>query len=227
MSGIISIESGPESNFIFARHRAWDVNTYYSQENNPTERANKKRIATSFLETCGPTTATMACDIIDRESVRIKTSGGYQPQPEEVLQDYFNDYRNYAKFTEIIEGLQPDQVMNNRYIQLYPLAIKEVFNIEATFVEEHLTLDRIKSFINDGILIMVWLVKPSHYVLIIGYADGKVIYNDPNPSRFKDGRNGFQRVMTHEDVWNNLHDKFILFHSSQEVTNGQFEKSNR
>ena len=156
-----------------------DSNRYYSQENNPEEEEFKKLGLKSWLQTCGPTAMINILDNMGHD-VRIITPGGWKPQPESTLTDFFNDSRNYTKFKEIRPNLNPASLMANMVPQYYPYAIEQLFGVKGLF-SWGCTWTTVTKLISEGTGVMICLSEPGHYVAPIAYDAEKneLIYNDP------------------------------------------------
>jgi len=151
---------------------------FYIQTNNPTEDILRKSGLVNYLETCGPTAAVNCLAAMGR-NVRIDTPGGYLPQPEEILTDFFNDPRNYPALQKERPDIKPTDYLGNQVPQYYPLAIKEVFGCSASFT--FADWNRIVDYLKEGMACQICFVKPGHFVAAIAYDDTakEIIYNDP------------------------------------------------
>lgn len=163
---------------------------FHVQTNNPTEEQLRKdeleegKAPRGWLETCGPTSAVNGSDAVSDIQMSVTTPGGYSPQPEEVLADYFNDPANYEKFDKVRGDLNETVVQGNRIPNLYPLALREVFGVRAEF---YLTLTRADVIANilAGRAVMVCLKNPGHYIAAVAYDTDtdEIIYHDSWPAR--------------------------------------------
>ena len=194
---------------IYGLKHYLDKRTYYVQTNNPTEEILRKEDGKGFLETCGPTTAINCLAAIGKD-IKIKCPGTYSPQPEEVLSDFFNDPANYDEFEKIRKGLNYQNFFNNRVPQLYPFAIKSVFNVKARF--EWQSLNNMEKLLKANVAIMVCLLKPSHYVAIVAYdkTEGTICIRDPWPNSPIAKGNGFNKWIKQETLFWNLEEFRIL-----------------
>ena len=158
-----------------------DPVTAYIQTNNPTEEILRKLNAPTKLESCGPTAATMLCAAIGADT-SIVTPGGYMPQPEEILFDYFNDPRNALTLLRIRRDVDPGKYMGNEVPQFYTAAVPAVFGVPAYF-RERISIDVIQEALEVNHGVMVTLRSPGHYIAIVALDidTGEVIYNDPWP----------------------------------------------
>ena len=175
---------------------------YYCQVNNPTEEILRKTGARGFLETCG-STAAVNCLAVHGYKLAIKCPGLYHPQPEEVLNDWFNDPRNYPALQQVRMDIKPEDLPGNRVPQYYPVAIEDVFNVECQFrwfSTHHDLFDLFKK----GCSIQLCLKSPSHYVAAVAYDDetSEIIINDPWPGRFPDGKGFNKRISDMENLTN-------------------------
>lgn len=182
-----------------------DTSTYYSQENNATESVMARLLGKDkYLETCGPTSATMIVDAIGK-SVNVSVPGKYKMQPEDALFLWFHDRRNYEKMARIRPETDPGttKYWGNQIPQYYPVAIKEVFGVNAEFrwgIHEN----TIVSALQDSQGVLVCLKEPGHFVAVVAYNEGtgEIIYNDPWPGNYWPselvGTSGFNRKMKSE-----------------------------
>lgn len=175
-------------------------NHYYIQANNPTEQILKKRLDGGWLESCGPTAA-VNCIAALGYPVTITTPGLYEPQPEEVVMDFFNDPRNYSKL-RAIRDLDPEVWLGNQVPQYYPYMANMVFGASAKFEFFGSDgFDRMASYLFEGKSIQLCFEDPGHYIAVVAYDGEIMIYNDSWPGRLADG-NGFNRELTKEEFIN-------------------------
>lgn len=174
---------------------------YFVQTNNPTEEILRKRSDGVWLVSCGPSAA-VTCIAAMGFDVSIKTPGGYAPQSEEVLMDFFNDPRNYPTLQKARPETPPDMWHGNEIPQFYPVAVKSVFGVKARF-EWAAPFETVISELQAGKAVQLCLKKPGHYIAAVAYDDERdeIIFNDPLPGRFKDG-NGFNRRLKRIDFSN-------------------------
>ncbi|MDA3854614.1 MAG: C39 family peptidase [Candidatus Woesearchaeota archaeon] len=176
---------------------------YYKQTNNPTEQQDKKK-KISWLQSCGPTAVVNIIASIGKP-VEIVTQGAYKPQPEEILNDYFHDPINYSKLNKIRPSTPAEEWQGNQIPQFYPIAIKDVFNIESHFSWGIAYSDIINS-INKGKGLVVCLKSPGHFIAIVGYDSDNdtVIYNDPWPEDYWPKSLEGTKPYLREVPWDNL-----------------------
>jgi len=186
-----------------------DPDIYITQTNNPTETLlGKIRLHTpglTALQSCGPSSAAMAIAAIHGyDFLKITTPGGYEPQPEEVLMDFFNDPRNKEEFIKIRSNFNTDRINFNEVPQYYPFAVSQVFGVKASF-EWGAKFDQIYKDIEKGYSTQIALKNPGHYVTIVGCnnENKSIIYHDPWPQRFADN-NGYKRIMSFDELKNNV-----------------------
>ena len=174
---------------------------YFVQSNNPTEEILRKRSDGIWLVSCGPSAA-VTCIAAMGFDVEVKTPGGYKPQSEEVLMDFFNDPRNYSQLKAARPETPPDMWHGNEVPQFYPVAVTVVFGVKARF-EWGAVFETVASELQNGKAVQLCLKKPGHYIAAVAYDDerNEVIFNDPWPRRFKDG-NGFNRRLSKADFSN-------------------------
>jgi len=193
---------------IFVNHGD-DSDIYITQTNNPTETLlGKIRLHTpglTALQSCGPSSAAMAIAAIHGYDFLImKTRGGYEPQPEEVLMDFFNDPRNEGEFLKIRNNFNHKRINFNEVPQYYPYAVSKVFGIKAIF-QWGAKFDEICKEIRKGHSIQIALKNPGHYITVVGCnpENQSLIYHDPWPQRFSDG-NGYKKMMSFDELQNNV-----------------------
>lgn len=185
---------------------------YFQQTNNPTEHMLKVRLphGTSWLETCGPTAA-INCITAMGNDVSIYTPGGYLPQPEEVLSDWFNDSQNFDLMSHIYSVLSPEEVAGNEVLDWYPLALRQVFDVTAHVVSQ-LSLQDAIAHLNSGRALLICLKSPGHYIALVAYDDvtNEFIYQDSWPERWPDG-DGFCRRLSWREFETNRRPKALVF----------------
>ena len=192
--------------------KKWDnPDTYYSQENNPTEAFLKATVEerAGWLESCGPTAA-VNCLAAMGVHLDIVCPGDYRPQPEEVLMDFFNDPRNRDELEEIrnLDITIPE----NRVPQFYPYAVMQVFGVSARF-EWGVSWGELVSYLKSGHSVQVCLKSPGHYIAVVAYDSDEdvMLYNDPWGSRFADGKGGWHRRLFKQAVAGNLQEYLIVY----------------
>lgn len=185
-----------------------DESTYYSQVNNPTEEILRKEDGKDWLESCGAT-ATVNVLAARGDDVSIITPGEYDPQPEEVLFDYFHDPRNYQKLEAVRRGAPPKDWMGNRIPQFYPTAIKDVFGVESRF-EWGMAWKYVIVLLMKEIGVVGCIQEPGHYIGFVAHDPGKneLIYREPWPGNPWPPRNkgytGFNRRMNVQEFESNM-----------------------
>ena len=174
---------------------------YFVQSNNPTEEILRKRSDGIWLVSCGPSAA-VTCIAAMGFDVEVKTPGGYKPQSEEVLMDFFNAPRNYSQLKAARPETPPDMWHGNEIPQFYPVAVQSVFGIKARF-EWTAPFEKVIAELQAGKAAQLCLKNPGHYIAAVAYDDERdeIIFNDPWPGRFKDG-NGFNRRLKRVDFSN-------------------------
>lgn len=159
---------------------------YYTQNNNAVEHILKAYKAQYILVSCGPTAAVNCIRALGIDPA-AKTSGGWDLQPEDALMLWFHDRRNFGKMSKIRPETSPEftDYSPNEIPQYYPLAVKEVFKVNATFrwVADFKVL---ADFVAAGVPAQI-SIEPGHYLALLAYdTDTKeIIYNDPLSNRGK------------------------------------------
>jgi len=158
--------------------------SYFPQTDNPTEEFLRKFGTKNWTQSCGPTAATMLVKAVGG-SIGTITPGGYRPQPEEVLMDWFNDPKNYPVMERIRPDTPPDVYIGGRVPQFYSEAVYAVFGVPARF-DWACHWNDVLEYIQKNIGIMACLKSPGHYVAIIGFNKQaqEVIYHDPWPENY-------------------------------------------
>lgn len=194
--------------------KKWNIkDTYFIQTNNPTEEILRKEDGKGFLETCGPTAA-VNCLAARGNNIEIICPGSYEPQPEEVLNDYFHDPRNYPKLKEVRSSIDPSKFFNNRVPQDYQVAIPDVFGVKASF--EWKNIQGIDELLKNNIAIMLCLKDPGHYIAVVAYEteSKEVCYRDSWPNNYwpknLKGTSGFNRWIPIETLQKNLSSYRVL-----------------
>jgi hypothetical protein len=199
---------GEKMDVIIGLPRWDDPATYYSQANNAVESMLKKMQTKTWLATCGPTAAVMLADAAGHD-VRIQTSAGWDPQPEDLLALYFNDPRNYQRLRDSRPTLDPAEYMGNEVAQYYPVAMRDVFGIKAIFTWG-VSRVSILTALRRGAGVMLCLEDPGHYIAVVAYntVTHEVIYNDPWPGNYWPaglrGQPGWTRVVKFDVMATNL-----------------------
>lgn len=183
-------------------------NHHYIQTNNPTEQFLKKlnnESKVSWLQSCGPTAA-INCLAVLGHNLDIKCPGIYEPQPEEVLMDFFNDPRNNKTFDTIVKNYDDMHIPGNRFAVLYPYAVKQVFNVLFAEYKKIHDFTEIIKLLSVGNTVQLLLKNPSHFIAAIAYDDSedKIIFNDPWPKR-----KGLKYAGLHEHMTKNEYDNNV------------------
>lgn len=188
-----------------------DSSRYYGQENNPAEHLLKcHRDGKGWLETCGPT-ASVNCLAVMGTLPIWTAPGGYSPQPEQELTDYFNDPRNFSKLKAAWGSIGPETIPGNEVAEWYPLAVKEVFGVTVRFVGQ-LSLDSAIGYLGEGRAVQVCLAQPSHFVALVAYDFDKreFVINDSWSGRWPDG-SGWNKRMSVSEFQLNLKPKSLVY----------------
>jgi len=180
-----------------------DRDRYFIQTNNPTEEILRKAGVKSWLVSCGPTAA-VNCLAAMGFNVTIRCPGGYEPQPEQALMDYFNDPRNYPNLRLARQDTDPAEWNGNEVPQFYPVAVPDVFGVPTRFVWIS-DFSKIAELLRSGRAVQLCLKDPGHYIAAVAWDENRqeVIFNDPWPGRFSDG-NGFNRRMDEAEYCRNV-----------------------
>jgi hypothetical protein len=190
----------------------WNDKSKYSvQMDNPTEQYNiEKNGKAGYTESCGPTSAINIL-AAGGKNIQVITPGKWEPQPEQVLWDYFNDPRNFEKFKAARPDLAPGTYPGNRIAQYYPVAIREVFGQECKFIMGF-NFSAAVLAIQNGKGVQICLKKPGHFIPLVAFDDTtkELIYNDPYPDRFSD-KNGFNRRMGEAEFKTNVQPYAIIY----------------
>lgn len=187
--------------------------TYLIQTDNPTDsllRKILKKFDPYYLETCGPTAACICLAALGY-NLKILTPGGYIPQPEEILQDWFNDPNTKTIREQIRKGV--DYLPGNRIPQFYPTAVKKVFGekIDAGFSWNGNKWEIIFNHLKFGCAIQLCLKKPGHYIAALAFDEQEIIYNDPWPDRKGLNNKGFNERMEIEEFKKNVQSYCIVY----------------
>jgi len=190
----------------------WSVKDhYYSQTNNPEEEEFRKKYKTKYLESCGPTSAVTIIAAMGH-NVKISCPGDWEPQPESILTDFFNDPRNYPMQDKIRAATPSKDWLGNRIPQLYPYAVSQVFNVRCRLSWGD-SFSEISSIVSRGMGVQVCLKKPGHYIALLAFDDEEkeFIFNDPWPGRKGLKNRGFNERMTKEEFLGNVQNFFLIY----------------
>jgi len=182
-----------------------DQDCYFSQTNNAIEKILKSLDCPTKLESCGPTAVTSLISSMGNQ-VDIKFNN-YYPQPEDILTLWFNDSKNFNKMKKCDNSLNPELFCGNEYLAWYPIALKEVFNINSFYYRSASSEDFL-SAIHSGRGIVALLKNPSHYISIVAIDTNtkEFVYNDPWPSCPwpKNSGSGFNRRVNFDIMDSNI-----------------------
>jgi hypothetical protein len=191
-----------------------DRSTFSIQTNNATETLlskvlpkDSRGIPVGWLESCGPTSAINVIDSMGLDT-KIKTPGGWSPQPEDVLFDWFSDQRNYPVMKLARSDIDPKDFLGNEVPQYYPDAVLAVFGVKAKY-HESVGFTTISALVSGGEGAMICLKSPGHYLAVVAYdeATKELIYRDSWPGRT--GKDGFNLRMN-ADEYNANTKKFAI-----------------
>lgn len=182
---------------------------YHVQTNNPTEQYLKKLGVAAWLQTCGPTAAVNCLDALGYK-IALTTPGGYKPQPEEVLTDFFNDPANVERFKPIRSDIEVTP--GNYWPALYPAAVREVFGARAMCLIQFKDWKKLVENIVAGSAVQLHLVKPGHYVAAVAYDDAtrELVIWDSWP-REANNFDGFGLRMDQTEYERNVRDFIIRY----------------
>ena len=171
-----------------------DADAYYIQSNNAVERALSRYGAKDSAVTCRPSAA-VNCIASMGIHVQCYTPAGWNPQPEDVLTLWFHDKRNWEKLKDIRSGTDPQRTIYSPHEvpQYYPLAVKEVFGVDAEFQWLH-DFDDMADRVVSGQAVQITEKDPGHFIAVVAYDSDldELIINDPYPVNYTDF-NGFNR----------------------------------
>jgi hypothetical protein len=178
------------------------------QTNNSVEAILRKSGVSVWLETCGPTSATIAAEVTGH-SVDVHLPGGGTIQGEDALAVWMNDPTNVSILKLARPDIDPTAYMDNEIIQFYPVALKIVFGAHAE-VRLGAKFDDVAAASCGGAAVMIHLNKPRHYLCVVAVdeASGALIYRDPWPART--GTDGFNLRMTREEFAANVQDSIVI-----------------
>lgn len=187
-----------------------DRNTFYTQDNNPTEEQLRKHGIKSYLETCGPTAAVNCLSAMGKNT-DLDNLPGEVIQPEEALSDFLNDPKNYDALRNERPDLNPAGIPGNRVPQYYPYAIKKLFNVTCDF-RWSLTFDDIAKSVKNKRAIQICFRNPGHYVGVVAYDDvvDELIYRDPWPGNPMNKNGGFNERLK-RSKFSNVQNYFLIY----------------
>jgi hypothetical protein len=187
----------------------WDDRTTHRvQTDNSIEAILRKSGLSSWLETCGPTSATIAADVTGHD-VTVHLPGGGTIQGEDALTVWMNDPANVSILKAARPDLDPVAYMDNEIIQYYPAALQAVFGAHGS-VDLSASWDKVVSAVRSGSAVMIHLTKPRHYLCVVAYdeAPGALVYRDPWPART--GTDGFNLRMLKPEFSANVQSSVVI-----------------
>lgn len=185
-----------------------DRATHRIQSDNSVEAMLRKSGVVSWLETCGPTAAMIACEVTGHD-VTVRLPGGGTIQGEDALTAWMNDPANIAALKAARPGIDPGAYMANEIIQYYPVALKAVFGAEARVLFGQ-GFEDVAAAVRGGSAVMIHLKKPAHYLCVVAVdeASKSLIYRDPWPART--GTDGFNLKLGREEFPATIQDSIVV-----------------
>jgi hypothetical protein len=185
-----------------------DRATHRVQTDNSVEAMLRKSGVSSWLETCGPTSATVAAEVTGH-SVDVRLPGGGILQGEDALAVWMNDPKNVSILKAARPDIDPTAYMDNEIIQYYPKALEAVFGAHGA-VQMVATWDDVVSAVRSGSAVMTHLTKPRHYLCVVNYDEAAqaLIYRDPWPART--GTDGFNLKMLKAEFRANVQPSIVI-----------------
>jgi len=195
-----------------------DKDTFYTQENNPTETLLGKILGKGYLESCGPTAAANLVQSINKQ-IRVIVAldeqlNSYEIPLDEVIMDYFNNPGNFKRFNQVRKYREFKKIPFNEIPQYYPLMFEELFRLRSEF-KWGVTFDKVKSILSNKYGVILCFKKPGHYIAVGKvYSESEEIeYRDSwkgnyFPKRLK-GTSGFNRRVKWSEIEKNLKNFYI------------------
>jgi hypothetical protein len=189
-----------------------DKSKFYSQENNPIEEALRKEGETLWLESCGPTAA-VNCIASMGLLPSIRMPGGYEPQPEQILFDFFNDPFNYEIFKAVRKDIDPSLFMNNRVPQFYPDAVDLCFGIDSAF-QWATPWGTLVDYLTVGKAVQICCKDPGHYMAAVAVdTDRQLLYvNNPWTKQPGNNNSGFNEILTRDRYEKGFQPWSVVYH---------------
>lgn len=182
---------------------------YYSQTNNAQVDLMRDYFQKRKYIACGPTSFVAGLDIAGWE-MSIFTPG-VQPEDSVIMLMHNPAHLGYW---QSIRDLDYDKHPPNEIPQLYPGVAKILYKRDDVCKFSFgLTMAHIKNLIENGCPVMVHgkFSFGNHYVLIVGYDNDNLIYNDPYPYGYPD-KKGYNRIMTPDFLDEQIDDFKIDFY---------------
>jgi hypothetical protein len=170
-------------------------NQYYTQTNNAQVHLFEDYFQKKKMISCGPTVLAMALDI-SAWTLDVFANG---EQPEDSILMILHNPANLELFKKI-RDIDYDIYPPNEVPQLYPAVTEMIYQDKnVCHFKWGLTLDMCKYLIDNDICVMISGDFPAggHFVLIVGYEDNELIFNDPYNLQWPDN-NGYNRRMSKE-----------------------------
>jgi hypothetical protein len=167
---------------------------YNDQTNDATVEWGRRYFGKNKMVACGMNALSEGLEI--SEWPMDKAPGA---QFSDYLMMIFNNPHNEGYF-EKIRHLDFEKYPPNEVPQLFPAATKLIYGKEACSFHWDLSFQKIIASINSGRPIIACGKFPAggHYVLVVGYDENKIIFDDPYWPQWDD-KNGFNRKMNWED----------------------------
>jgi hypothetical protein len=191
-----------------------DSDTFFTQENNPSEILLKKILGRIYLESCGPTAVANIVQSLDkylRVIISSKKFGNvdYVIPLDETIMDYFGNTDNFKRFDEIRESEGFKKKPFNEIPQYYPEMVNDLFDMKGVF-RWGVSFTKVAEYVAKGYGVMLCFKKPGHFIAV-GYADDvseEIEYRDSwknnyFPKRLK-GTSGFNRRVKWSEIEGNL-----------------------
>lgn len=184
-----------------------DKKIWFSQVNNAIEKYNKNTGVQGFLETCGPSAATiciaaMSQILPDGNFAALGFADAVKVQPEDLLFIHLLSPANYVDAIKI----------PNRVAECYPSAVSAVFKRDAR-IEKDLTFAQVAALLSAGHSIQFAFYDPNHFGAMVAYDDEKkvILRVDPWPGNDLNKKGGWLEEVSELEFKSNIKPKFIVY----------------
>lgn len=167
--------------------RLSDPDTSYDQSNDMLEGVLAKLAYAHPLQSCGPNASGSCMEAVgyyfDRAPLATVAPGPgrYVFPADDMETEWLNNPRNYR----MMVGVDPWREPNHRHARLYPICVRELWGIRATWINSFSMERDALRHLRKGRALQVCLKPPGHYIALVGYdeATGEYIANDSWASR--------------------------------------------
>lgn len=134
-----------------------------------------------YLETCGISSCITLINSLLPGQLKEIDVNGQKFRPKDILFIFMNNPENYRLFQRARPNMNLDYFVLNRIPQMYPVAVKLLWDIDAEFKWND-KFDNIVKELEKRNKIQLQLLNPGHYIACVDYDQEKksLVCHDPN-----------------------------------------------